>query len=84
MTGLVAQSLTGALWQAEPYAVSPEVALRHAGLFAQQYDMPDTLSLLLAQRGITPEISDFFLNPKLRDLLPNPSDFQDMDKAAHY
>ena len=82
MTGLVAQSLTGALWQAEPYAVSPEVALRHAGLFAQQYDMPDTLSLLLAQRGITPEISDFFLNPKLRDLLPNPSDFQDMDKAC--
>ena len=84
MTGLVAQSLTGALWQAEPYAVSPEVALRHAGLFTQQYDMPDTLSLLLAQRGVTPEISDFFLTPNYVIYCQIPLIFRIWIRHAHY
>lgn len=37
---------------------------------------------LLAGRGIAPEDAAEFLDPKLRDFLPNPSVLQDMDKAA--
>ena len=37
---------------------------------------------LLAGRGITPEISEEFLDPSLRGSMPDPSSMQDMDKAA--
>ncbi len=37
---------------------------------------------ILAARGMDPETIETFLSPKLRDLLPNPSFFLDMDKAA--
>ena len=37
---------------------------------------------LLAGRGIAPEAAESFLSPTLRELLPDPSRFLDMDKAA--
>ncbi|MGH7734876.1 MAG: DHH family phosphoesterase, partial [Gemmatimonadales bacterium] len=37
---------------------------------------------LLAGRGIGLEATEAFLNPRLREFLPDPSQFKDMDKAA--
>lgn len=42
----------------------------------------DLTARLLAGRGIKAEDAAAFLNPKLRDFLPNPSTLLDMDKAA--
>jgi Single-stranded DNA-specific exonuclease len=36
----------------------------------------------VAGRGIAPEAAESFLSPTLRELLPDPSRFLDMDKAA--
>ena len=54
-----------------------------AGLaIAQRLSLPEIVGRLLAGRGIGPEAAESFLNPTLRDLLPDPSRFRDMDKAA--
>ncbi|WP_233417241.1 DHH family phosphoesterase [Halovulum marinum] len=37
---------------------------------------------ILASRGITPETLEDFLNPQLRNLMPDPNTFIDMDKAV--
>jgi len=42
----------------------------------------DLTARLLAGRGVVPEDAAKFLDPKLRDFLPNPSALKDMDKAA--
>lgn len=72
----VERSLTGKRW---------EVRLDdgRAGLtLAQRLDLPEVVGRLLAARGVTSESAALFLNPTLRDLLPNPSSLQDMDVAA--
>ena len=77
-------SLTGAIWQKEQTSVQEGMIDRYSQLFAQDQDIPLSLGRMLSARGITPEIIDSFLEPRLRDLLPNPSSFQDMDKACAY
>ena len=42
----------------------------------------DLTARLLAGRGVAPDDAAKFLDPKLRDFLPNPSTLKDMDKAA--
>ncbi|MFT4716986.1 MAG: single-stranded-DNA-specific exonuclease, partial [Paracoccaceae bacterium] len=49
---------------------------------AQQTGLPQPLSNLLAARGIQAADAEQFLNPSLRDLMPDPSSLKDMDKAA--
>ena len=39
---------------------------------------------LIAGRGIDAELSDEFLSPTLRGSMPNPSEMQDVDKAAGF
>ncbi|PHR61451.1 MAG: single-stranded-DNA-specific exonuclease RecJ [Robiginitomaculum sp.] len=53
------------------------IALTRTGL-------SQTSAQLLAGRGITPQDAQNFLNPTLRNLLPDPSSLQDMDKAAKH
>jgi single-stranded-DNA-specific exonuclease len=55
---------------------------RLAQTIAQQTGLPDTLTRTLARRGVQPEEADMFLAPALRDLMPNPSIFRDMDTVA--
>ncbi len=50
---------------------------------AQIGGVSDSLARVLAGRGITYPIMDKFLNPRLRDFLPDPSILTDMDKAAN-
>ena len=78
----ISQSLTGAAWQSEASAVSADVIDRYGQLFAQNTEMPLFIASMLASRGITPDTIEMFLEPRLRDLLPNPSAFKDMDKAC--
>jgi single-stranded-DNA-specific exonuclease len=49
---------------------------------AARLSLPEIIGRLLAQRGIDLDHSPGFLQPRLRDQLPNPSHLRDMDTAA--
>lgn len=73
----VESSLTGRKW----LGPSTEVE-RQAEAIGQHTQLPAALCTLLAQRGIPPHEATGFLDPTLRDLLPDPRKLKDMDKAA--
>ncbi|SMO66390.1 single-stranded-DNA-specific exonuclease RecJ [Paracoccus laeviglucosivorans] len=73
----VESSLTGRLWR------GPDAALeRAAEALAQDSRLPLPVSRVLAARGIPSHEAAGFLDPKLRDLLPDPLTLRDMDRAA--
>lgn len=73
----VETSLTGRRW------VGPGAEVeRLAEAMAQQTGLPLPLCLTLARRGVAPEDAQGFLEPQLRDLLPDPRGLRDMEKAA--
>lgn len=49
---------------------------------SQRLGLPDIMCRMLAARDIAPDKAAAFLDPKLRDLLPDPSHLAGMDKAA--
>lgn len=49
---------------------------------SQRLGLPDILCRMLAGRNIAPDLAEAYLNPRLRDLLPDPSLMAGMDKAA--
>lgn len=63
----------------------PWIERPHDPLMAQEivrrYALPDALARALAVRAITPDDVDGFLNPRLRDVLPDPLVLKDMDRA---
>ncbi|SDE36462.1 single-stranded-DNA-specific exonuclease RecJ [Rhodobacter capsulatus] len=70
-------SLTGRRW------VGPSLeADRLAEAMAQATRLPLPLARVLVARGVTPEEAAGFLEPTLRDLLPDPQRLKDMEKAA--
>ncbi len=69
-------SETGWAWQ---LAEAPE---RTTQAIAQTFSLPDVLARIMAARGFTKETAAAFLNPRLRDQLPDPADFKDMTRAA--
>ena len=73
----VESSLTGRRWLG-PSAESE----RQAEAISQATQLPDTLSRILAARGVLPAEAEGFLTPSLRELMPDPSLLKDMDKAA--
>jgi single-stranded-DNA-specific exonuclease len=73
----VTQSLTGRRW------LGPGLeAERLAEAMAQQTRLPLALCQTLVARGVAPDQAQAFLNPQLRDLLPDPLTLRDMGKAA--
>ena len=72
----VERSVSGKLWRARLEDERAALAL------AQQLEISEILARVLAARGITADDADRFLNPALRDALPDPSVLRDMDKAA--
>ncbi len=48
----------------------------------QRFGVPDLLSRVIVGRGIGPDGTAAFLDPTLRDAMPDPSSFRDMDQAA--
>jgi single-stranded-DNA-specific exonuclease len=49
---------------------------------AQVAGLPDILSRVLAGRGVTAETAEAFLEPTIRDAMPDPSVITDMDRAV--
>ena len=79
----VRSSLTDSRWEAVSSAFGDEELDRRAAAIAQNFpDMPLPLTRILAGRDLGELSVEQFLEPKLRDLLPNPSRFMDMDRAA--
>ena len=72
----VERSLTGRRWRARNTDERAGLAI------AQRLALPEIIGRLLAGRGIPAEAAESFLNPTLRELLPDPSRFRDMDAAA--
>jgi single-stranded-DNA-specific exonuclease len=72
----VERSLGGKRWRAR-------LADDRAGLaLAQTTGLPEIVARALAARGIDANSLDAFLEPTLRDALPDPSTLRDMDKAV--
>ena len=70
------RSLTGARWLEAPH--DPRLA---AGL-VDATGMPQAVANMLAGRGITRQDVASWLDPKLRDLMPDPSVLTDLDTAV--
>src|ERR1051326_2980169 len=72
----VERSLTGRRWR-------QRLADDRVGLaLAQRLAIPEILGGVLAARGIDAESAERFLAPTLREQLPDPSGFKDMDAAV--
>lgn len=72
----VERSLGGKRWQLR--ASDERAALQ----MAQQLGLPEIVARVLAGRGIDAASAPQFLEPRLRDQLPDPSHLKDMAKAA--
>ncbi|WP_170393478.1 single-stranded-DNA-specific exonuclease RecJ [Ruegeria arenilitoris] len=73
----VEQSLSGRRW----VGPAPEVE-RAAEMLIQQAGLPRAVCQVLARRGVSAMEASGFLEPKLKELLPDPRDMKDMEKAA--
>ncbi|MBT7771393.1 MAG: single-stranded-DNA-specific exonuclease RecJ, partial [Rhodospirillales bacterium] len=72
----VTKSLNGRRWRLK------DCDDRAALAMAQRLGVPDIVGRILAVRGVGLEEASQFLDPTLRDLLPDPSSFLDMDTAC--
>jgi len=72
----VTRSVTGQTWQ------SRSGDERQALAIAQVQQVPEIIGRLLAGRGLTPETAPGFLDPRVRDFLPDPNVFRDMPTAV--
>lgn len=73
----VERSVSGRRWRLRP-TDGLEFAL------AQTLELPELIGRALAARGIGLEAAEDFLNPTLRNSLPDPSHLIDMDRAADH
>lgn len=73
----VAASLSGRRWLGPGPAEH-----RAAEALSQASDLPPALAMVLARRGVSSAEATGFLDPKLRDLLPDPLKLRDMGVAA--
>ncbi len=69
-------SFSGRAWRLRPVDEGAALAL------SQRFDLPDIVGRILDGRGVGIEDARLFLEPKLRDLLPDPSHLIGMDQAA--
>ncbi|WP_022707193.1 single-stranded-DNA-specific exonuclease RecJ [Paracoccus zeaxanthinifaciens] len=73
----IEESLSGRRW----IGPEPDLERRAEGL-AQRATLPLPVARVLAERDVPPEEAAGFLQPKLRDLLPDPLTLRDMAPAA--
>ncbi len=72
----VERSLLGKRWRARLADSRTSLSL------AQAIEAPEPLGRVLAARGVAEAEAKAYLNPTLRDQLPDPSHLRDMDKAV--
>lgn len=74
----VRQSVSGVSWEHRLTERQDMIALA----IAQGHGVPDIVARVLAGRGVTAKQTERFLDPTIRDLLPDPASLTDMDRAA--
>ncbi|WP_269929922.1 single-stranded-DNA-specific exonuclease RecJ [Aminobacter sp. HY435] len=74
----VRRSATGVSWEHRLTERQDMLALA----IAQGHGVPDIVARVLAGRGVMPEDAERFLDPTIRDLLPDPASLTDMEPAA--
>ncbi|MDP6351899.1 MAG: single-stranded-DNA-specific exonuclease RecJ [Alphaproteobacteria bacterium] len=72
----VEQSLTGRRWRSRLADDRAALAITQAA------GVPEIVGRLLAARGVSGAEAQDYLEPRLRDLMPDPSSLRDMDEAA--
>lgn len=72
----VTASLSGRRWRSRDGDARAGLAL------AQRLALPELVGRLLAARGVGLDEAAAFLDPRLRDALPDPQQFKDMDAAV--
>lgn len=73
----IEQSLSGRRW------IGPDLETeRAAQMMRQQTDLPQAVCQVLARRGVPAIEARGFLDPKLKELLPDPHKLKDMEIAA--
>ena len=72
----VEKSLTGKRW------IGREADDRQSLALAQRLDLPEIVGRILVARGVGLDQAGTFLNPTLKDLLPDPSTLKAMDDGA--
>jgi single-stranded-DNA-specific exonuclease len=72
----VKRSITGRRWSARL------TDTRSAEAMAQRQDLPEILCRVLAGRNVSVDEAENFLNPTLRQLMPQPAALRDMEKGA--
>ncbi len=72
----VAKSATGRKW------IAREGDARTALTLSQRLNLPEIVGRVMCSRGIALDEAESFLNPTLRNLLPDPSGFRDMEVAV--
>lgn len=73
----VEQSVNGYRW------IHKKCDTRLALTIQQQFGLPEIVARILSSRGIQLNEIEAFLNPTLKNNLPNPFSLKDMEKAAH-
>lgn len=69
-------SESGKVWR------KSDVDLRQVEAMTQKYGLPEIVARITSGRGISLDNIDDFLNPKLRNLMPDPSSLKDVDLAV--
>ena len=80
----ISHSTSGARWIDAPTQLSVGERDRRAAALIDVFDdLPLPLARIMAGMGLSGETVSNYIEPKIRDLMPNPSRFRDMDKAAN-
>ena len=74
----VKHSITGSIWQIRA------VQEKELYLYTHTLGLPEIIARVLLGRNVLPEAIEDFLAPTIRNLLPDPSHFIDMDKASAF
>lgn len=72
----VSRSASGKTWRSRSTDDRLGLAL------SQRYNLPEIVGRVLAGRGVGLEAADAFLNPSLKDQLPDPGHLRDMEAAV--
>ncbi len=74
----VKKSLSARVWRER----LDDQGLSQALAIAQRTELPEVVGRVLAGRNVLLEEASGFLNPSIKDLMPDPSKLVDMDKAC--
>lgn len=72
----VENSVSGKRW------IVPKIDTVQAKVLKNKTNLPYEICEILTQRGITSENVEGYLNPRMKDLMPDPFDMKDMQKAV--